>query len=90
MKKSYNVNGCEEPEHNDVYDYKETTGNGSIWWRSRKYNKMLRFTPGWGWSLGWYTHTDCDSEIPPSTGWTFNGGRCNPPELGRNIIIKGV
>ena len=63
MKKSYNVNGCEEPEHNDVYDYKETTGNGSIWWRSRKYNKMLRFTPGWGWSLGWYTHTDCDSEI---------------------------
>ena len=90
MKKSYLVVGCEEPKQNDIYDYKETTRDGAIWWRSRIYNKMLRFTPGWGWSLGWYTHTDCDSEIPPSGGWTFNGGRCIPPDLGKNIVIKEV
>ena len=46
--KSYLVTGCEEPKHNDIYDYKETTRDGAIWWRSRSYNKMLRFTPGWG------------------------------------------
>ena len=90
MKKSYLVVGCEEPKQNDIYDYKETTRDGAIWWRSRIYNKMLRFTPGWGWCLEWYTHTNCDSEIPPSGGWTFNGGRCIPPDLGKNIVIKEV
>lgn len=90
MKKSYTINGCEEHEYNDIYDYKETTGNGSIWWRSRRCNKMLRFTPGWGWCLGWYTHNVYDNEIPPSTGWTFNGGRCIPPDLGENIAINEV
>lgn len=61
---SYEVTGCEENEYNDIYHYKETTANGSIWWRSKIHNKMLRYSPGWGWSLGWYTHSSEDDIAP--------------------------
>ena len=86
---SYKVTGCEENKYNDIYHYEETTANGSIWWRSKIYKKMLRYTPDWGWSLGWYTHSSKD-DIAPTSGWTFNGGRCNPPNLGENIIINTI
>lgn len=48
-----------------------------------------KYSPGWGWSLGWYTHSS-KNEIAPTNGWTFNGGRCDPPNLGENIIIAKV
>jgi hypothetical protein len=85
---SYIVTGCEETQYNDIFDYKETTCNGSLWWRSRNKNLMLRYSPGYGWALGWYSAPDNNSEEPPPSGWKFNGGRCDPPNLGENIIIK--
>lgn len=86
---SYKVTGCEENKYNDIYHYKETTGNGDIWWKSVTYNKTLRHSPGWGWSLGWYSNSS-DNDIAPNNGWTFNGGRCDPPNLGENIVITKV
>ena len=89
-RKSYRVKGCEEDCRNDIYDFEEETPGKVLWWWSRSKHKMLRYTPGWGWCLGWYTHSekDTDVDIPPKTGWTFNGGRCAPPTLGQNIIIE--
>lgn len=81
----YKVTGCEEYEYNGTYHYKETTGNGDVWWINAR-DKSLRYSPGWGWSLGWYTNS---SEKAPTNGWTFNGGRCDPPNLGENIVITG-
>ena len=53
---SYKVTGCEESIYNDIYHYRETTGNGDVWWKSGC-DKTLRYSPGWGWSLGWYNHS---------------------------------
>lgn len=86
---SYTVSGCEDEAYNDTFDYRETTENGALWWRSRRSNKMLRHTPGWGWSLGWYTHSS-KSDVAPTNGWTFNGGQCDPPDLGKHITITRV
>ena len=38
--------------------------------------------------VGWYTHSDNEDNIPPTDGWTFNGGRCSPSTLGINIRIQ--
>ena len=82
----YEVTGCEEPEYNDTFYFKETTGNGASWWTGQTFNKTLRHSPNFGWNLGWYTNS-CDTEVAPKDGWTFNGGRCDPADLGKNIII---
>ena len=55
---------------------------------SRNKNLMLRYSPGHVWELGWYSAPDNNSKVPPTSGWKFNGGRCDPPNLGENIIIK--
>jgi hypothetical protein len=84
---NYKVTGCEDDAYNDTFWYSETTGNGDVWWRSRRFDKMLRHSPGWGWRLGWYTHSS-NSDIAPIDGWTFNGGQCDPPNLGERIAIR--
>ena len=85
---SYQVTGCEEENLNDSFDYEKTTCGEVIWWISRRNQKMLRYTPQYGWCLGWYTHSDNGNNIPPNNGWTFNGGRCSPSTLGINIRIQ--
>ena len=84
----YKVTGCEENGYNTTFYYRETTGNGDVWWRS-ECNKMLRYSPDWGWRLGWYTNSS-KNDVAPANGWTFNGGRCDPANLGENIIITKV
>ena len=81
----YKVKGCEECKYNGTFFYVKTTENGDVWWEN-EYHNALRFSPGWGWSLGWYTHSS-KHDIAPTNGWTFNGGRCDPSTLGENIVI---
>jgi len=82
----YVVTGCEEEAYNDIYNFQKTTGNGESWWIGKTCMKFLRHSPNYGWSLGWYTNSD-KGTVAPKDGWTFNGGRCDPADLGKNITI---
>ena len=95
--KSYRVTGCIPDsdgydDYNGVYNHHKTISNGTIIYKSAR-GKWLRFTSGgYGWDLGWYTNSNnkLDSTCPPVEGWEFNGGCCNPPDLGSTIRISKV